>query len=92
MAKLKSKRRYSRNKNRKKSTKRRTRKRTKKQRGSGNRSAKKRAPQLDDFGTVAKSMGVDVEARSVVGELYNVVDNPGEKEGVQVDHANSTSN
>ena len=46
MAKLKSKRRYSRNKNRKKSTKRRTRKRTKKQRGSGNRSAKKKDPQL----------------------------------------------
>ena len=85
MAKLKSKRRYSRNKNRKKSTKRRTRKRTKKQRGSGNRSAKKRAPQLDDFGTVARSMGVDVEARSVVGELYNVLDNPGEREGIQVD-------
>ena len=85
MAKLKSKRRYSRNKNRKKSTKRRTRKRTKKQRGSGNRSGRKKGPQLDDFGIIAKSMGVDVEARSVVGELYNVLDNPGEREGIQVD-------
>ena len=84
MAKLKSKRRYSRNKNRKKSTKRRTRKRTKKQRGSGGKSSKQ-TPQLDDFGLIARSMGVDVEARDVVGELYNVVDNPGEKEGVQVE-------
>ena len=84
MAKLKSKRRYSRNKNRKKSTKRRTRKRTKKQRGSGGKSSKQ-TPQLDDFGLIARSMGVDVEARAVVGELYNVVDNPGEKEGVQVE-------
>ena len=92
MAKLKSKRRYSRNKNRKKSTKRRTRKRTKKQRGSGNRSAKKKDPQLDEFGIVAKSMGVDVEARAVVGELYNVVDNPGEKEGVQVELSTLRSN
>ena len=89
MAKLKSKRRYSRNKNRKKSTKRRTRKstrkRTKKQRGSGGNSSKQKTPQLDEFGIIAKSMGVDVEARSVVGELYNVIDNPGEKEGVQVE-------
>merc|ERR1712100_365242 len=92
MAKLKSKRRYSRNKNRKKSTKRRTRKRTKKQRGSGNRSAKKKDPQLDEFGIVAKSMGVDVEARAVVGELYNVVDNPGEKEGVRVELSTLRSN
>ncbi len=88
MAKLKSKRRYSRNKNRKKSTKRRTRKstrkRTKKQRGSGGKGSKQKAPQLDDFGHIAKSMGVEVEARSVVGELYNVVDEPGEKEGVNV--------
>ena len=62
MAKLKSKRRYSRNKNRKKSTKRRTRKstrkRTKKQRGSGGKGSKKKAPQLDEFGHIAKSMGV----------------------------------
>ena len=88
MAKLKSKRRYSRNKNRKKSTKRRTRKstrkRTKKQRGSGGKGSKKKALQLDDFGHIAKSMGVEVEARRVVGELYNVVDEPGEKEGVNV--------
>ena len=85
MAKLKSKRRYSRNKNRKKSTKRRTRKRTKKQRGSGNRSAKQKSPQLDDFGLIAKSMGVDVEARSVVGELYHVLNEPGERQGIQVE-------
>ena len=85
MAKLKSKRRYSRNKNRKKSTKRRTRKRTKKQRGSGGKGSKKKAPQLDDFGLVAQSMGVDVEARSIVGELYNVLDEPGERQGIQVE-------
>lgn len=85
MAKLKSKRRYSRNKNRKKSTKRQTRKRTKKQRGSGGKSSKQKSPQLDDFGLVARSMGVDVEARSVVGELYHVLNEPGERQGIQVE-------